>query len=308
MMNEPRVLILQSVYNGEKYLPSQLESIAKQENVRVSLLIRDDGSKDNSQSIVQEYAKKVPVTYYKKSNIGAAKSFMNLIELASEEYEYYAFADQDDYWENNKLYAAISQLKDIGDIPALYYSNVKRAGANLEEIEDPYKKHYHTENFPDVLIMTEAPGCTMVFNKKLLNLLKGYIPTNIYMHDQWVLQVCAAVGGKIIYDQQSYMLYRQHANNVMAGLEKMKYNPFQLFGYRVHKFLDFSYKPSLVAAELKKGYFDLMDEKTRKWIQIFIDAPKQLKYRMYILLTNKISTPYWIYNVKFKLQTLLNRI
>lgn len=303
-----RVLVLQSVYNGEKYLPIQLESIAEQEGVNVSLLVRDDGSKDSTESIIHVYANKMPITYHKEANIGAAKSFMRLIELAADEYDYFAFADQDDYWEKDKLYVAVSKLEGNDEIPALYYSCTKRVGPNLEEIKNPYKKHYHTENFPDVLIMTGAPGCTMVFNKKLLILLKKYIPAQIYMHDQWVLQVCAAVGGKIVYDKHSHMLYRQHAGNVVSGLEKMNYNPFQLFIYRVGKFLNFSYRPSFTAAELKKGYFDLMDDKNRKLIQIFVGAPHQLKYRLYILLSNKIGVPYWIYNVKFKLQTLLNRI
>lgn len=301
------VLILQSVYNGERYLPTQLESIINQEKEKVSLYVRDDGSSDNSLKVIQEYAKRIPILFCKGQNIGPAKSFMQLIEMASGEYEYYAFADQDDYWQNNKLYVAISQLEKYSEKPALYYSCTKRVGSNLEEIEDPYKKNYHTERFPDVLILTEAPGCTMVFNKKLLKILKRYNPEIIFMHDQWVLQVCAAVGGKIIYDEQSYILYRQHSDNVMAGLEKMNYNSFNLFKYRIQKFLDFTYKPSLAAAELKNGYFDLMDDNNKKLVQILSDAPNKIKNRFYIIFTNKFRTPYFIYNLKFMLQIFFNK-
>lgn len=308
MNSSPRVLILQSIYNGEKYLPVQLESIARQEGVNVSLYVRDDGSTDNSEKVVQSYTKKMPISYCKETNVGAAKSFMRLIELVSDEYDYYAFADQDDYWEKNKLYAAISRLEKYGGKPALYYSCTKQVGSDLEEIENPYKKCYHTEEFPDVLILTEAPGCTMVFNKKLLRILKRYNPVKIYMHDQWVLQVCAVVGGQIIYDQESYILYRQHSDNVMAGLEKMKYNPLKLFKYRVKKFFNFSYKPSLVASELKLGYFDLMDDNNKKIVQFLLDTPNKIVNRFYILFTNKFRTPYFIYNLKFKVQIFLNKI
>lgn len=308
MKKIPRVLILMSVYNGGKYLAVQLETILRQEGVDVSLYIRDDGSEDNSEMIIREYTKKIPITYCREDNIGAAGSFMRLIELAPDGYDYYAFADQDDYWERDKLYTAIRYVKDVSVSPALYYSSTRRVGQNLETVEEPYKKVYHTEKFPDVLILTEAPGCTMVFNMRLLTLLKKYIPVQVSMHDCWVLQVCAAVGGKVVYDAEPHMLYRQHADNVMAGMEKMKYNPVQLFRYRVQKFFDFSYKPSVAAAELKAGYYELMDQRNRRIVQMVGDAPKCLKYRIYMIFTNKVSTPYWVHNMKFKVQVLLNKM
>lgn len=304
----PKVLVLMSLYNGGKYLAEQIESIIGQEGVDVSLYVRDDGSEDNAEMIIHKYEKMLPIIYCKEANIGAARSFMRLVELAEDGYDYYAFADQDDSWDHDKLYTAVQKMKDTERSPALYYSNTRRVGQNLEKIKELYKKVYHTERFPDVLIVTEAPGCTMVFDKSLLTILKKYIPAHVYMHDCWVLQVCAAIGGTIIYDANPHMLYRQHADNVMAGLEKMQYNPFQLFRYRIHKLFDFSYRPSSVAAELKAGYYDLMDSRNRRAVQLLIDAPNCLKDRIYILLTNKIATPYWVHNVKWKLQVLLNKL
>lgn len=304
----PRVLVLLSVYNGEKYLSEQLESILRQQNVTVTIYIRDDGSQDNSEKIIQEYGKRGQIYVVKETNIGAEKSFMRLIELAPGNYDYYAYADQDDYWNQNKLCAAISQIEDSTEVPALYYSRTKRVGVNLETIANPYKRHYHTEGFPDVLIMTQASGCTMVFNGNMLNCLKRYTPTKIYMHDQWTIQVCAALGGKIVYDPKQYVLYRQHEDNVMGGLRKLSYNPLQLFIYRVHKFFDFSYKPSLVAAELEKGYSEIMDNKSRKVTRMFVNAPMNIKDRIFIFFSNDIKTPYRMYNLKFRVQVLINKI
>ena len=115
----PKVLVLMSVYNGGKYLAVQLESIASQEGIDVSLYIRDDGSKDNSETIIREYAEKLSIFYYRENNIGPAGSFMRLIELAEDKYDYYAFSDQDDFWEKDKLYTAVRQLKDEHKRPAL---------------------------------------------------------------------------------------------------------------------------------------------------------------------------------------------
>ena len=64
-----------------------------------------------------------------------------------------------------------------------------------------------------------ATGCTMVFNKCLLKALLSQIPNHLIMHDYWVYVVCLSLRGEIIYDQNPYILYRQHANNVIGGLK-----------------------------------------------------------------------------------------
>ena len=51
------VCVLLSTYNGEKYLSEQLDSLSRQDNVNLSVLIRDDGSSDNTISIIKDYIK-----------------------------------------------------------------------------------------------------------------------------------------------------------------------------------------------------------------------------------------------------------
>ena len=55
-MKNPVVLVLMSTYNGGRFLKEQIDSILSQEDVDVRLLVRDDGSKDNTCSILSEYA------------------------------------------------------------------------------------------------------------------------------------------------------------------------------------------------------------------------------------------------------------
>ena len=65
-----RILVLLSTYNGSKYLSEQIDSVLCQEGVIVSLLIRDDGSKDDTIDILKEYSKKDNVQYYEGINVG----------------------------------------------------------------------------------------------------------------------------------------------------------------------------------------------------------------------------------------------
>ena len=56
-----RVLILLATYNGKKYLQEQLDSLYAQKDVEIKILVRDDGSTDLTQNILEENAKKHPL-------------------------------------------------------------------------------------------------------------------------------------------------------------------------------------------------------------------------------------------------------
>ena len=302
-----KVLVLMSVYNGQLFLEEQLKSIFEQKDVQVSVMIRDDGSCDYSKDVIDRWTDKLDIDYRYEENVGATKSFMSLIQKAPLGYDYYAFADQDDYWCEDKLKIAIEKLKNEKNKPALYYSDVKRVGSNLEEVYDPYKKRYHTEELKSILVVSLAPGCTMVFNEALLGILQQYSPNVCRMHDAWALQVCATVGGKIIYDPVPHILYRQHSNNVVGGQEKMKYNKKDLLLYRIHKFFDFSDSPYLTAIELKKGFGELISEEKKALIDLIISGRKSKLAKMKLIFTNRVSTPYFIYNLKFKMSVIMDK-
>lgn len=71
-----------------------------------------------------------------------------------------------------------------------------------------------------VLTGSLIPGCTMLFNKALMKELHKYKPNYITMHDNWVHLVCLAVGGRVVADNEAYILYRQHGNNAVGSTPK----------------------------------------------------------------------------------------
>ena len=107
-----KILVMMSTYNGEKYIREQIDSILHQKDVKVDIVVRDDGSKDNTQNILKNYSSKYKnIKWSQGDNVGPCKSFLELL-YSSGEYEYYAFADQDDYWYPNKLKAATEKMKN----------------------------------------------------------------------------------------------------------------------------------------------------------------------------------------------------
>ena len=90
------ICVLMSTYNGGKFLREQINSILNQVNANITLLIRDDGSSDNTLGILKEYEEQNKLTFYSGKNMGPAMSFIDLL-FSAPEAEYYAFADQDDF-------------------------------------------------------------------------------------------------------------------------------------------------------------------------------------------------------------------
>ena len=229
-MNErlPAVAVLMSTYNGEKYLKEQLDSIFTQQGVVVKLFVRDDGSSDATIDILQAYAKKYPMEIIEDGeNVRPGESFMRLVYKYADEpdYQYYAFADQDDIWMADKLQAgvqAIRKLKKTG--PALYSSNQYI----YIDGENKGLRHETTQRIDLISHMTKntIAGCTYVFNKDLAQLVtKAGRPDKriikYRLHDAWLMLVAIACGD-VIYDERSYMLYRIHGENAV-GVKKTSF-------------------------------------------------------------------------------------
>ena len=212
-----QVNILLSTYNGEKFIKEQLRSLLEQEGVRVNILVRDDGSSDHTQQILQEYQDKGLLEWYGGPNITTAYSFLNLMHRASES-EYYAFCDQDDFWLKDKLQIAVEQLEQYPhDRPALYYGRARLVDQDLQPIKDSGTSSDKMLDFKSAVINSNATGCTMVFNKALLRIVKEKNPSYIAMHDGWIHKICIIMKGNIFYDEDVHILYRQHGGNVIGS-------------------------------------------------------------------------------------------
>ena len=109
-MENKKVAILMSTYNGEKYLKEQIESLLAQTYGNIEIYIRDDGSKDNTIKIIKNYKEKYNNIVLKEGkNIGFINSFFELLNLCNDA-DYYAYCDQDDVWMNDKIERAVKFL------------------------------------------------------------------------------------------------------------------------------------------------------------------------------------------------------
>ena len=232
-MNKYNVCVLLSTYNGEKYLETQLDSLLKQEGVNLSVFVRDDGSTDKTVEIIERYKMNHSNLSFKKGkNIGFVQSFWSLL-LESCGFDYYAFCDQDDYWKPNKLISAIEMLNP--NIPMLYTSNVISVNNDFEILKEKGFPFEGVLSYADALQRPVLPGCTFVWDDLLHQELKKYKGPHV-AHDWSVYKIASAIG-QVVYDENSYILYRIHGNNTI-GIESL----FTKIKKKMDRFLTNQYK------------------------------------------------------------------
>jgi len=212
-MHESHVTILMATYNGESFLVEQLNSIINQTHKNWTIIASDDGSNDNTVSILKKYGLEI----HHSQRQGFAANFLSLISKARTDSSYYAFADQDDVWDINKLSRALTKLSSIPKgTPALYCGRTHLVDKNLmnQGYSTLFKK---APSFKNALVQSIAGGNTMVLNSEALALLKQTPNYNsIVAHDWWAYLLISGAGGSVHYDDTPYIHYRQHHGN-LAG-------------------------------------------------------------------------------------------
>lgn len=296
-----KVLVLLSTYNGERYLEEQLESLLKQKDVTVSILVRDDGSSDKTIEILEKYKTNGYLQWYSGKNLKPAKSFMNLVYSAPHS-EYYAFCDQDDVWLEDKLAIAVKQMKkNNSEVPMLYYGRPRIVDAELNLHESPKTSSNRMLAYTSALINSNATGCTMVFNDSLRKKICEQHPEYVAMHDAWFHKVCLICKGNLIFDEDVHILYRQHGNNVI-GISNSKIGRLKS---HIRSFKNKECSRSRIILSLLKCYGSEMSKEDLELSTLVANYRKSFINRMKLLFCKKIKTDYIRRNVLFKLAVLL---
>jgi glycosyltransferase involved in cell wall biosynthesis len=224
----PRLVIVLSAYNGAQHIGAQIESIQAQSVTDWGLLVRDDGSADDTVGIVERFAcldDRVRLCRDGRGNLGSAASFGVLLEYAWEcGADFVALADQDDVWVPDKLERQLAVLVEhqaqFGPgHPALVHSDLAVVDKDLRPLHPSFLRRQRLEHVASnpmsrLLAQNFVTGCTIVLNRSLLG---AAVPLpRVVMHDWWLAQ-CAAAFGTLLFLPDATVQYRQHSANVVGS-------------------------------------------------------------------------------------------
>lgn len=297
-----KVVVLLSTYNGEKYLEEQLNTIIEQKNVDVTILARDDHSSDSTQDILRKWQKTEKLSWYTGGNMGPALSFMDLIFNAPEA-DYYAFADQDDVWNQEKLITAIHMLSKNEEGYALYAGRTMMVTESLDLIN--LSKMPLKIDLSSSFLKSFASGCTMVFNRNLALKLQAFKFKELTDHDWWVCNLCLALGGELIFDQTPHIQYRQHGNNVIGGRTRI----LDIFKYRINKVKkDKTHTRQSMAKNILDNYSNEINRENIKLLESIAYYRDGLIKYFTLLFTPLFDCGIAVDNLFFKILVLLKRV
>jgi glycosyltransferase involved in cell wall biosynthesis len=215
------VAILMCTYNGAVYLQEQLESFSSQSHTDWTLYVSDDGSTDETLSILADYQRRwgaERLVVFEGPRQGFGKNFISLLKRPEVQARYYAFSDQDDIWHGNKLERSVARLGEVADqIPALYCSRTRLIDANRRPIGfSPLFSR--PPSFRNALVQSLAGANTMLINNPARDVLLQLPEDNtIVAHDWLAYLLVTACGGSAIYDGQPTLDYRQHDGNLIGA-------------------------------------------------------------------------------------------
>jgi glycosyltransferase involved in cell wall biosynthesis len=212
--------ILLCTFNGGAYLREQLESIIAQTYSHWHLFVSDDGSTDQTLTVLNEYRLRLGsrLVRLEGPQRGFAKNFMSLIQNDNIKCDAYAFSDQDDIWLPDKLERSLAALAPLPkDVPSLYCSRTRLIDINgrVTGLTPLFKKR---PSFKNALVQSLAGANTMLINEAARKLLAVTdVDAPIVAHDWLAYLVVSGCGGTVIYDAEPTLLYRQHSGNLIGA-------------------------------------------------------------------------------------------
>lgn len=306
-----KLRVLMSAYNGERYIREQLDSILGQSLCKdpawtVEITVRDDGSSDNTRTILSEYEQRNLISVLYGENKGVIASFFALIQEVSAGVDYVALADQDDVWLPDKLETAVSMLEarrkqegsgsggfqervDVqkpGVVPLLYCGACQAVDENLKPLDTKFLRGPKKPAFGNALVENICVGCTSVFNQRLAEILRKEIPEYTVMHDWWIY-LCAACFGEVLYDPVPHIYYRQHGDNEVG----VRRNYRSEFLERIKRFRGNRYHINRQVQSLQNLYqkHELeVGEENVELVNLILAARKHMGARMKIIGNKRI--------------------
>ncbi len=221
-----RIDIVMSTFNAGSYLDEQIQSIVEQSDMNWRLLIRDDGSSDQTLDTIRIWTHKddrIVDRSDSKGNLGVTASYSRL--LSQTDAEIVMVSDQDDVWKPNRVQCGRDQLarmtKWMGDnVPLLVHSDLELVNDNGQRIAGSFWRYQElnpgrAQRFLDLLVQNAVTGCTMTLNRALLKHALP-IPEEAIMYDWW-LGLVASLWGEVYSIQEPLVCYRQHDSNVLGA-------------------------------------------------------------------------------------------
>lgn len=223
------ISVILATFNGASHLQKQLISLVEQSLLPTELLIGDDGSVDETYSIIEAFAATSPFTVRllpaSSRPLGTCMNFARLMQAAQG--EYVLFCDQDDLWLPDKIECSLLALREMEkeygrNLPCLVHTDLSVIDATDKKIAPSFWRYQYLDprlslSLNTALVQNVVTGCTVIMNRALVDAVLPLPLTGPLMHDWWLVVVALALGGRVGYLSRPTVQYRQHGANAVGA-------------------------------------------------------------------------------------------
>jgi len=214
----PLVSVALCTYNGEQFLPEQLDSLLAQTYPHFEIVAVDDASTDRSFEILTEYSRRDRRLRCLRNprNLGFVRNFETALSHCSG--ELLALCDQDDVWLPEKLAVLTEALLRGGAALAFCNSELIDAHGNSLGLRLTPKAQGRDFDSPAPLAFhSPCAGHASLIRRDVVQLAMPF-PQGIY-HDWW-LSFVAASAGRVVYVDRCLVRYRRHGDSITTRIDE----------------------------------------------------------------------------------------
>ncbi len=286
-----KVSVIVPVYNTEKYLRKCLDSLVEQSLQDIEIIVVNDGSPDNSQTIIEEYAEKYKnIKSYIKENGGLSDARNYGIKKSSG--DYIAFVDSDDYV-SKEMYEQMYNFATKNDMDVVVCDSIN-VYPDGKEILINSNNHYSSENIDNYLI-SYPMACTRLFKRYIFEHLE--FKKNIYYEDLELTPKIVQITDKVGFVEKGLYYYVQRQGSIM---KQNTFNEHLLDIFSVLK----SNKDLLIKNHRQEIEYLYITHLLRTASLRFLNYPDGKKYLQQIHDIMSEDFPNWKNNIYYKKSSL----
>lgn len=297
-MQTPLVSIVLPVYNAEAYLDRCLESIVEQSYANIQIIVVDDGSKDNSVQIIQNYLTDDRIKFIQKPNSGPSDT--RNLAVSHAQGEYLSFIDADDYLQKDyveKLLTPFLQHPEI-DLVVSNYIELAPYNVNGTSVSQIAKNEIITD-FKKLLFQgTMGVLWGKMFRTSIIRTYQLELPAEIHFQEDLVFVAQYAQHCKVMYGITDYLYYynRLNENSITSKLSPSLLKEFNKVQTKLLELYQNTPIHKLVQNRYNQFYQSYLISRAKQLdYQEFKKEVQSLDFKKYILSPDKkLYKPYFI--------------
>ena len=248
----PFISIIMPVFNGEKTISNSIQSVLNQTYKNWELILIDDGSSEQTISIIQSYIHQDSRIIFLQNRQNLGVSYTRNKGIAKSSGNWIAFLDSDDQWHPDKLKKQVHVIQKNSDVDLVYTGSsfIHPSGKRSEYIlQVPKTISYHT------LLKQNIISCSSVLIRK--KLAQRYPMKRDEMHEDYAVWLQILRDGYYAYGINEPLLWYQLSNNSKSGDKKKA----AVMTFKVYRFMGlnglqiFYYLSFYIFKNLKKYFF-----------------------------------------------------